>query len=161
MGKVFNLEIDELASVDAAFRRGLEAFSLIAAPYGELVGKMRFRSFNGDVIVISSIETRLDDSSWEEVSTLKLSREIGASFLAGAIYLDPEWSDIRSVRKLTFVSADFSAECGVEVTNGVGSTLCVMAGAFPNSLAIRAPFFCGRFEPMYEPASCERTEVNG
>jgi hypothetical protein len=67
---------------EATLRQGLQAFSVTSV---ELIGRVRLLLVNGDVIVISSNETRLDDESWEEVSTLKLSREAGVNSLAGAI----------------------------------------------------------------------------
>ncbi len=153
MKKIFNFELNGIASLANLILTGLKGYATDTAQLG---GTTTFWCLlgNGDVLRIYSKMTDIRD--WEEVGTLAFRITTKDENLPEMIALPASWDCITSVEKLELNETDFSASSGLAIQNSEGEELTVVCGANVYSIQIRAPFFAHEFKPEYEITKYKR-----
>ncbi len=148
MKKYLAFDVDGIKTLADELRAGLVGYAV----EGTNAGRKRSLFFllrNSSVLRVQVTVTPVD--SWHEVGSLvfrHLSKDDEP--LVEMVQLDQAWSKIQLVEKLVLEDDTFCAECGLAVVNQAGQELIIVAGAFPHTVELLAPFYACDFQPEYE-----------
>lgn len=156
MALLLKFDIDGINSVQSVIRQGIAGYAI-----DSLVprGMSTVWLFLGDDTILK-IHTKMTDTvGWNEVGTLVFRPVVKGDDVPEMTPLPQAWRNVAAVEKLLVVEGDFSAESGLQISNGLGEAFTIVCSENVYQIEIAAPFFHGEFLPEYELAHYKRVPM--
>lgn len=106
--------------------------------------------FLANDFILKIYTTMHDTVGWNEVGTLVFRLVEKYENVPEILPLPQAWRDITVIEKMLVMDDDFTAESGLQITNGLGEAFTIVCSANVYQIEVAAPFFHGDFLPEYE-----------
>jgi len=152
--KKIHFRIDGIKAIDDLFRQGITGYSTKALPGGAVAVFWLYFS-EGSIVGVCPFMTTIRDDSWDEVGSLEFKylnedeAKLRNDLLSLKIPLSAEWLRIVEIDSLIYVDDEIEVQCGFAIKNSSNQKLVVLSAAFPETIAISAPFYAGDFDPEF------------
>lgn len=147
MALLLEFDIDGIVSVQSMVRQGITGYAIDSfVPRG----MSTIWLFLGDDTILKIYTKMTDTVGWNEVGTLVFRPVVKGDDVPEMLPLPQAWRNVTEVEKLLVVDDDFSAESGLQISNGLGEVFTIVCSENVYQIEIAAPFFHGEFLPEYE-----------